>query len=153
MDIYSVILGVVLGDTLVMGLFVLILNPRLGTNRIKKEIVDDRDFMVRVVDSLLAIMGDNPGKLDPLYDRLQEKIQGTILSDQNVDRQVDRLISKEIVEQNPDIEVMIDLIGEVSPRLKKVLKKHPEFAPKILDQLKRRGLLGSGEEQAFDPYA
>jgi len=147
---WELLLVVILGDITTMGIFVLILNPRIGTKRIKSEIVDDDEFMHRTVKRIIDIVREEPEEFDPFISRIQEKIQGTILSDHAVDRMIDRTISREIRETNPEIDALIEVVSGISPRLGKTLKKRPELAPDIIRKLQERGILPDLSESQME---
>lgn len=154
-DLFSIIGGVILGDAIVMGIFVLILNPRLSTQRIKDTILTDRDFIRKVTEEIAGVIQEEPEKFEGIFEEISKKFRELFESGKMIDMTADRIISKEIREQNPEIQLAIDMVSQISPKLGKALRKNPELAPKILEKMKKRGLIpeGSAEEVAFDPYS
>lgn len=140
------ILGVVVGDASVMAVFVLLLNPRLGADATKAALLDDPSFFGMVAERLLDVIlsEKNLVKFEPAWEKLRQKIQGTIASDAAMDRVVDKMISKEIEAQNPDLGIAVDAIKQLSPKWGKLIEKRPELAPKIVAQARKRGLIPPG---------
>ena len=154
-DLFSVIAGVILGDAIVMGIFVLLLNPKISTQRIKDTILTDRDFIRSVTVAVADVIESEPEKFEGIYGHITEKFRELFENGKMIDMTADRIISKEIREQNPEIQLAIDMISQISPKLGKALRKNPELAPRILEKMKKRGLIpeGSPEETVFDPYS
>lgn len=152
-DLLWLFVAVVCGDATVMAIFVLVLNPKMGAAATKRALLQDPVFIPAILDRLLA--PELAPKYEPLMEKLRLKLQGTLLSEQALDKTVDRMISTTIKESNPDVSVAIDLIKSVSPKYGKFLNQHPELAPKILERLKKRGLIPEGinpDEGYVDPY-
>jgi hypothetical protein len=151
MDIYTIIISVVIGDSLVMALFVLFLNPKLSgktaAKKIKESLLEDKDFIKQFLKDMVSF----EDIMDSLFNKLRLKLQGTLLGDSALDKMIDRTISKEIRDSDPQIEAIISLLSEISPNYAKILKKHPELAIKLYDNLKKRGLVpdlsGDSEDQ------
>ena len=120
-DIWTIIISVIIGDSIVMGIFVLILNPRLSgataAKKIKSELLGDREFIRSMLKDLISF----DDILDNLFERLRRKIQGTILSDAGTDQLVDRMISKSVAEAHPEMGIIVDLITSRYPKYGKLL--------------------------------
>lgn len=154
MNLLEIVLSVVLGDGIVMGVYTLFLAPKLSgkeaARRIKKEILGDKNFIKEMINQMVSFDDILDSLFGKFSEALRKKLQGTLLSDMALDKSIDRMISKEIKDQDPSLQVGIDLVKNLNPKYGKFLEKHPELAGKIIEKMKARGLLpgADGEENS-----
>lgn len=157
MDYLLVSLLVVLGNIVSDIFFVLILNPRRGANRIKSEIISDQKFRNDFIKLLTS--DDTIYLYDPLLDKLNQKLRGTLIQPLGQEaigeKQIGAAILEDVKEQSPEMELLVEGLRIASPNLYKLAKRRPDLIPAILDRARRMGFIpdDKGNMGGFDPYA
>lgn len=121
-------IAVMFAEILFGVIFVLIMNPRLGSKRIKKEIIEDRDFIADFLETLFS--DDFSTILDAEYEKLRKKLWGTISSySQSVDMkpmEVKHLKGEtalDLMEQNDELKQILAMF----PRVEKLVRQNPNY--------------------------
>lgn len=126
---YSTIIAVAFVNLLVDFIFVLLLNPRAASRKIKAEIISDKAFIEAMMDEIIYIITDNANiaKLNPLFDYMQAKFMGTIQGFENiVEHPMEvKALKAAIAEDAMDAYPEVAMILEQFPRVKAKVKKNP----------------------------
>lgn len=126
---YSTIIGVAIVNLLVDFVFVLILNPKAASSKIKAEIQSDKPFIDAMTkDILYAATADESIQLmKPIFNYMQAQFMGTIQGFENVLENPNEIkalkaaIAEDAMAQYPDL----DMLLEAFPSVKKKIQKNP----------------------------
>ena len=142
MNILIEALIIALANMLVDFVFVLLLNPRRATKRIKSEIASDSEFRHTFVRNLLS--EDMLSLYDPILDKLNQKIRGSLIQPLGQVGIEEKMIGKALVEdmkeKSPEYEIVLDVLKDNSPTLYKLALKRPDLIPKIIEKARGMGI-------------
>ncbi|MEM0135726.1 MAG: hypothetical protein QXU18_10980 [Thermoplasmatales archaeon] len=145
MDLLLLLGLIILGDGTVMGIMVLLLNPKLSSKSVKKALLEDSEFFDQVLDRLL----EKPEKFEPLEEKFRQKLMGTISGQQNVEKIAEKVLDNAVLdsmkESDPNLDLFMTALKEFNPRLYKIASANPALIPKMIR--KYGHLLGIGDNE------
>jgi len=132
-----IIIAVVIINAGIDTLLVLGLNPKMAAKRIERTILNDKAFVSAMVKSIFDIVNADPQMADPVINRIQQKLIGTLNGAENAfenpaeRKSMAKIVNSEIIEMSPELNALL----EYFPKAKVAIGKNPQALKWFIESL------------------
>lgn len=124
---YSTIIGVAIVNLLVDFVFVLVLNPKAASTKIKAEIQSDKQFIDAMTKDILYSVTDEESiqLMKPIFNYMQAQFMGTIQGFENIIENPSEIkalksaIAQDAMDSYPEVATILELFPSVKAKIKK----------------------------------